>query len=627
MPPPVVTPQFMERAYQRGWRSEDGAPGEGYWQQGGSYELRARLFPDEARIEGSVRILYASQAPGRFPTTWLHLHQNLHAAGAPRKEATEVTGGIEVSSVAVDGVPLEEAGDGEGLRAPGYRIEGTLMEIAPEEPLEPGDTMEIAMDFEFEVPGSGAGRMGHSEREVYFVAYWFPKMAVLDDLRAWNPDPYLANAEFYDGFADYSVEISVPEGWTVMATGDLENAQEVFATRTLERLAEAENSDDKVVIADRTDREAGSVTRDAPGGWLTYRFDASQVRDFAWTASNVQRWDAASVEVGDADGDDVPDRVLVHSLWRPNRAPLWEEQWQYARQSLEHHSRYSALPYPWPHMTSVEGADIIEGGMEFPMLTVMGSYEGRGEQDLFNVTSHEIGHMWIPMIVGANEKRYAWMDEGTTTFLEAESRMEIWPGVDHHRVEARGYLQLAQAGLETSMMRHGDAYPAGPAYGVASYLKPAALLVALREVVGVEAFEAALRAFLAEWAYKHPTPWDFFNTFERFAQRDLDWFWSSFYFEAWHMDHAVGEVRIDRDSGARIVIEDRGFAPYPATVRVRSSGEGALEYAVPVEHWLDGNSEYVIELPASAGAVLQVEIDPRGYAPDADRSNNIWPRG
>lgn len=219
------------------------------------------------------------------------------------------------------------------------------------------------------------------------------------------------------------------------------------------------------------------------------------------------------------------------------------------------------------------------------------------------------------------------MDEGSTTFLEDESRMEYWPGVDHHRVEAANYLQIARAGLEQSLMRHGDWYEPGPGYGTASYPKPATLMVALRELIGRETWEEAYRAFISEWAYKHPTPWDFFNTFERFAERDLDWFWTSFYFETWTVDHAIDEVQTHSDGGATVWIRDRGFAPFPAKVRIRTSRGERIEHEVPVEHWLDGNWRYRIDVPASAGSVTRVEVDPTGYVPDVDRSNNIWPRG
>ena len=653
IPAAVTPPPEFQRAVSRGWRSEDGSPGHSYWQNWAGYDMTARLDPETGVLEGTARILYSHVAPATLGTVWLHLHQNLHKQGVARYEPAEVTGGVRITGLSADGEELTERPLGEG---PGYRIDGTLMEVRPSIQVEQGDTLQLDIEWEVTLPQSGAGRMGYSDREVYFVAYWFPKMAVFGNIRGWNPDQYLGNAEFFDEFGDYEVDITVPDGWTVMATGELQNPQEVFSAITLERLAAAAMSDDRVVIADEASRAAGTVTADTDDGWLTYTFTAQNVRDFAWTASNVQRWDATSALVLDPPADSVSDedaasqpdetseaagasaegvagagaterRVLIHSFWRPDEAPLWNEQWRYGKQSVEFHSRYTGLAYPWPHMTSVEGADIIGGGMEFPMMTVIGPYRGREASDLFNVTSHEIGHMWIPMIVGTNEKRYAWMDEGATTFLENESKMELWPGVDHHRVEARSYLQVAAARREASMMMPGDYYPPGPSYGIASYPKPSTLMVALRSIMGEEAWTEAYRAFVSEWAYKYPSPWDFFNTFERFHGEDLDWFWTSFYYETWTVDHAVGDVERLVGGGYVVTIVDEGHAIFPASVRVRTADGGSIEEEIPVHHWLAGNTTYEIRVPASAGAVTRVEVNASGRAPDVDQSDNFWPRG
>jgi len=624
IPEPLVAPQFYGRAVTRGWRSEEGSPGHSYWKQSTKYDLDALLDPETGRMEGTARIQYANNAPATLPSVFLYLLQNLHKEGSPRLNSEEVTGGVTLTSVLVDG---EELSEGDVEESASYRVDGTLVEVRPSLPVEEGDTIELEIQWEVTLPQSGSGRMGHSDREVYFVAYWFPKMAVFDDLRLWDVEPYLGNAEFYDGFADYTVTLTVPVGWTVMATGSLQNPEEVFSALTLNRLEEAAVSDEVVMIAGQAERDAETVTAYPEDGMLTYHFTADSVRDFTWTTSSVQRWDAVSAVVPDRNDDGGDDRVLIHSFWRPDRAPLWNQQWKYAKQSIEHHSVYTGYSYPWPHMTSVEGTDIINGGMEFPMLTLIGPYEGAGEQALFGVTSHEIAHMWIPMIVGSNEKRYAWMDEGTTTFLENESLMEFWPGVDHHRVGARGYLYAAQEGLEQSMMRHGDWYEPGPGYGTASYLKPAAMMVALRELMGKDKWQEAYRAFISEWAFKHPTPWDFFSTFERFADQDLDWFWMSYYFNIWSLDHAVGLVRPRTGGGGTVVIEDRGLALFPALVRIRTSGGEELEEMIPVEHWLAGNTQYEIEIPRQSGSIVRIEIDPDGYAPDANRTNNFWPRG
>lgn len=650
VPAAVVPPAEFQRAQERGWRSEDGSPGHSYWQQWAGYDIRAELDPESAMLTGSVQILYHHDAPANLPSVFLHLHQNLHKEGSPRYESQEITGGVTITSLSADG---EELSEGELEDGPGWEVDGTILQVRPTIRLERGDTLQLDIDWEVQLPQRGAGRMGHSDHEVYFVAYWFPKMAVFDNLRGWNAQPYLGNAEFYDDFADYDVELTVPTGWTVMATGELLNPNEVFSPITNERLAEAAQSDTLVTIATGGSHDAGTVTADGVDGKLTYRFSAENVRDFAFTTSNVQRWDATSAlvdvyrplvaeELEDEDDngsnngsderavepmDEGPRRVLIHSFWREDRAPLWSQQWEYGKQSIEFHSEYTGLPYPWPHMTSVEGADIIEGGMEFPMMTVMGSYEGQEPTALFNVTSHEIGHMWIPMIVGTDEKRHAWLDEGTTNFMENQSRMALWPGVDHHRVEARTYLQVAAAGSEQHMTRHGDYFEPGPGYGVASYLKPAALLRALESVLGEETFETAFSTFMQEWAFKHPSPWDFFNTFERFAEEDLDWFWGSFYENTWTLDHAVASVQPKTAGGAVITIEDRSAAIYPSSVRVRTANGMDFVHVIPVEHWLAGNSTYEIDVAATAGAVRRVEIDPDGVSPDVDRDNNMWPRG
>lgn len=658
IPAAVNYPPEFERALERGWRSEDGGPGHSYWQNSASYDIEARLDPETSKLEGSVRILYAHDAPANLNAVLVHLHQNIHKEGSPRYDSQEITGGVTINRLAADGEELEERPPEDG---PGWEIDGTVMQVRPTIRLEPGDTLQLDIDWEVTLPQRGAGRMGHSDKEVYFVAYWFPKMGVFDNLRGWSAQPYMGNAEFYDDFGDYDVSISVPTGWTVMGTGDLQNPEDVFSAITLDQLEAAATSDTLVTIADEASRDAGTVTAEGTDGWLTYEFSAARVRDFTWTSSNVQRWDATSAEVvnqiwpqeedsADEEGEDEEEdgedranedagrsalepivdgtrRVLIHSFWREDVAPLWSEQWLYGKQAIEFHSGYTGYSYPWSHMTSVEGLDIIEGGMESPMMTVIGAYQDQEPSDLYNVTAHEIGHMWIPMIVGTDEKRHAWMDEGSTTFLEDQSKMEYWPGVDHHRVGTRSYLQVAVAEQEQTLMRHGDYYEPGPGYGIASYPKPATLLVALREVMGEEDWLAAYRTFIAEWAFKRPSPWDFFNTFERFAEEDLDWFWTSFYFETWTLDHAVGRVAPKPAGGAIITIEDRGNAIYPARVRIRTANGMDFVHDISVEHWLAGNERYEIDVAATAGSVTRVELDPSGYAPDADRQNNFWPRG
>ncbi len=544
LPGPVVPPPFYRQALEEGTRSETGAPGPAYWQIHSAYAIEARLDPASGLLWGRERVRFENRSPDELPGLVLFLHQNLHKEGVARNRPAEVTGGVRVGAVSVEGVPLLPV-TGRDPGRPGYRESGGLMFVRLPEPVPAGGTVELELEWSFIVPQNGAGRMGHSDREVYFIAYWFPKVAVYDDLRGWDAEPY-KGAEFYDSYADYEVDITVPTGWTVLATGELENPEDVYTPEVLGRLAAAATADTMVQVVTREDREEGRVTKEGTGGTLTYRFRAENVRDFTWTTSNVQLWTATSALVPDRDGDGREDRVAIHSLWRGDRAPLWKDQALYAKQSIEFHSRFTGFPYPWPHMTSVEGADIIGGGMEFPMLTLIGAYERARPINLYAVTAHELGHMWIPMIVGNNEKRYAWIDEGSTTFLENQSRPDFWPEVANgDSADIAGYLMVARMEAEQPMMRHGDYYEPGPGYGIASYQKPATLLVTLRNLLGEETFMEAYRTFIREWAFKHPTPWDFFATFERVAGRDLDWFWCIWYYESWVLDQGLGWGRVE----------------------------------------------------------------------------------
>jgi hypothetical protein len=619
IPGPVVPPPAYRRALSEDTRSETGAPGPAYWQNYASYEIEASLDPETGRVEGTAVIAYQNRAPGRLQLIGMHLHQNLHAVGVVRNESQEVTGGVELRRIAVDGETLELSDVRQG---PGWVTEGTTLWIRPNQVMEENATALIEVDWGVTLPQNSAGRMGHSDREMYLVAYWYPKIGVLDDIGGWDMEPYMGNAEFYDDFADYSVRITVPGGWTVMATGELVNPEEVLSQTTRDRLEVASRADTVVRVATRQELETGTVTAESES--LTYRFEAQNVRDFAFTTSNVQTWDATSAVVGDLDGDGDEDRALIHSFWRDYRAPKWVRQAAFAKHSVEHHSRFTGFPYPWPHMTSVEGADIISGGMEFPMVTLIGDYNSRTAEDLYNVTAHEIAHMWVPMIVGTNEKRYAWMDEGSTTYLENQARREYWPeSRDPDWQDRLLYLGTARAEQEEPLMTHGDFYADSDAYGIASYQKPSTLLYTLRNMIGDDAFMLAYTSFLREWAYKHPTPWDLFNTFERVLETDLDWFWSTWYYETWTLDHAVADVRV-ADGSSVVVIEDRGFAPMPVTVRIRTSRGSILEEVIPVSEWLSGKTEVEIRIPDSQGEVVRVDIDPNEFFPDVAPGNNGW---
>ena len=243
---------------------------------------------------------------------------------------------------------------------------------------------------------------------------------------------------------------------------------------------------------------------------------------------------------------------------------------------------------------------------------------------LYEVITHEIGHMWFPMLVGSDEKRYAWMDEGLTQFDQSQAMGDFFKGFDDEERNRRNYLNFAEGSGEVELMRHGDRYPTYGAYGTASYYKPATMLVALRGVLGTDTFNKALREYTRRWAYKHPSPTDLFNTFEDVSGRDLDWFWRTWLYETWKLDQAIDTVIPVGDS-LEVVIENRGCALMPVHLAVTRTDGQVQQLDVPADVWFSGERRRTIRVPRNAG-IKSIEIDPKRDFPDIDRSNQVWPR-
>ncbi|MFQ5570834.1 MAG: M1 family metallopeptidase [Rhodothermales bacterium] len=611
IPYPVIpTPQFQQ-ALEKGTRSSNGMPGPAYWTNTADYTIHATLSPDAKILSGTETVRYHNNSPDALPFVLVHLRQNLHKENAMRNRVVPLTDGMHIAEVRADNHVLLERNSG---RQVGYRIRGTVMQIVLPEPVPAGGTLDLAFTWSFEVPEAGAPRMGQ-DGEVFYLGYWYPQLAVYDDVTGWKADQYMANGEFYMGYGSYDVRITVPEGWVVGATGVLQNPDEVLSEQTRTRLAEAAQTHDVVTIVGEDERRAGTSTAQSSTGALTWHFTAENVRDFAFGTSNLYAWDATTANVGDHDNDGVNDTSMIHAFYRPGTAS-WNRSAEFAQFSIEHLSS-TVMPYPYPHMTTVEG--IIGGGMEYPMITLIGG--ARNDRSLFGVTYHEISHMWFPMIVGQDEKQYTWMDEGLTSFNTNEGSSAFWQQ-NSWNPQWQGYYRLAGTGLEVEPMRHADDYPNGtPARGIAGYSKPAVTLHALRGMIGEERFRPAYKEYARRWAFKHPQPYDLFNTFEDLLNQDLDWFWTALFFETWTLDQAVAGVD---QSGEQVVvtIEDRGLTPMPVSVRITYEDGRTAEKVVPVDVWLSGARETTVTF--EPGAVAQVEIDPGQFFPDVDRENNVW---
>jgi hypothetical protein len=616
IPYPVTHSQGYEAALERGTRTKSGAPGSEYWQQWADYTLTARLLPEQKRLAGKATIIYQNNSPDTLRVLQFNLSQNVHGEGAARVYPMEVTGGTELARVVADGEELQEG----GREGPRYAVFATTLSVFPPQPVGPGGRVTIEIDWSFDIPRSGAGgRMGWRDDESYFLAYWYPQAAVYNDVVGWQADWFLGLAEFYAGFADYDLTIEVPEGYVVMATGALQNPDEVLAPHIADRLQRAAASDAVVHVV--TAEDMGTCTRSGEDGYLRWHFVADKVRDVTFAASSAYLWDAARTPVGDRDGDGTTDYTRVDALYAAD-APRWAKMVGYEQHAITFESEYTGIPYPWPHMTAVESGG-GGGGMEYPMMTLIGDYNESNDTAFYHVTAHELAHMWQPMIVNSDERRHAWIDEGAATFIESQATEQVFPGRDNEALDREAYLRMARLGFADEMMRPSNLLSL-QAYGVTSYQKPATVLAVLRELLGEETFLRAYRTFLGEWAFKHPYPWDMFATFERVSGRDLDWFWRSWYYETWTLDQAVASVE-GAGEGTLIIVEDRGWVPMPVRLTITRADGEVLDEEIPVETWLAGATTAAITVPAGA-PVTKVEIDAARAFPDIDRDNNVWIR-
>lgn len=622
---PVPVPNAFRAAVDAGTRTLDGRPGPRYWQQEVDYRISAELDPGTGRLQGEEVVTYRNNSPDTLRLLVFHLYQNLFREGEPRNRNVPITGGLTVDRVAVEGRQADPAGPGRAAPRrgePAYRVDGTLMGLALPRPLAPGDSTEVELGWSFTVPPAGAPRMGRIGRELYNVAQWYPQIATYDDVHGWHASPYLGDGEFYLEYGDFDVAVTVPEGWIVAATGTLENAAEVLTPEVRDRLARGEESDEVVRVVTEEDLEPGAVTQRAPGGQLTWRFRAEDVRDFAFATSDRYLWDVTRATSPDADGDGSPESVVVHALYRPE-ATAWREAAGYTRHAVEFHAaRWH--PYIYPQMTSAEGP---VGGMEYPMLTFVRAF---GQpRTLYSVINHEVAHEWFGIVVGSNEAAFAWQDEGVTTYVENLATMDFFPDADPFSSEMQQYLQIAGTAAEKPMMRHADRYGPGPARVIASYRKPGFMLRALGAVIGEETLHRALAEYADRWHLKHPSPLDFFHTVEDVSGRDLDWFFHPWWYETGVLDQAIADVRVSgAGDGERVevVIEDQGDNPMPVLLTVELEDGTARSARVPVRVWLDGRRRHATTIEAG-GRVERIEIDAARIFPDVDRADNVWRRG
>ncbi len=603
-------------------RTGSGRPGAKYWQQRADYRITATLDPARNELRGRETIHYTNHSPDALPYLWLFAEQNLCAPYSITNQLNQPPLVFLGSSLDFSCQGFDGGGHMESLKIGGVdakrTVYGTTMRIDLPAALASGASLDIDAVWHFNVPAQGGGRMGH-DGALYEMAQWYPRMCVYDDVHGWNHEPYIGAGEFYLEYGNFDVALTVPRSYIVAATGELANPASVLTETQRNRLALARQSDTAIAIIDA--KEVGNVSltrpRLAPGAApasppsrlpppasLTWHFTATNVRDFAFAAGPNFRWDASGYK-----------GILIEDLYRPT-ADKWPEVNRMGREAIKYFSE-QWYPYPWSHATTVEGP--IEG-MEYPMLTFTPNSPVREDQQW--VIAHEFGHEWFPMIVGSNERLYPWMDEGFNTFIDLGNAAKYFQGTPYgDTIEIHPLHLYAEHGkneqpLITNPTQVRDLFWVG-------YQKPALMMNSLRyDVLGKDRFDAAFREYIKAWAFKHPTPADFFRMMRDESGMDLDWFWRGWIYSTARLDQSVDSVTDRADGGSNVYLGNRGTMVMPAELRITFADRSEATVKLPIEMWNLGSPFNY--RPPQKKRVIRAEVDPRRALPDIDRQNNIW---
>jgi hypothetical protein len=597
-------------------RSAAGVPGPGYWQNSADYKIAVSLDDVANKITGDVEITYKNNSPDKLPFLWLQLDQNSFNTQSRGGKTTPISGGrfgnlafdggYKIESVTIDGKPAN------------FIVEDTRMQIRLAAPLaEKIGTAKIKIAYSFTSPENASDRMGIQQTKngaIYTVAQWFPRVCVYDDIEGWNVLPYLGAGEFYLEYGNFEYSINAPASHIVVGSGELLNPTEVYTADQVKKWAAAANSETTVVI-----RSAAEVTDPASRPAkerLTWKFKCNNARDVAFASSKAFILDACRINLPSGK------KSLAVSVYpvESDGKEAWGRSSEYVKASIEHYSNW-LYEYTYPVATNVAG---IVSGMEYPGIIFCGYRDKTAS--LWGVTDHEFGHNWFPMIVGSNERKFAWMDEGFNTFINFYSTDAFNKGeyknrkFDMHSIAKSMFRETADP-----IMSIPDVIQVRN-LGWEAYNKPGFGLRILREhILGADRFDYALKNYINKWAFKHPTPMDFFRAMEDGAGEDLGWFWKSWFYELWKLDQSVKEVDyVEQDpaKGAVITIENLDKMAMPAIVEVELTSGEKERFTFPVEIWQRGSSwtfRTSTKLP-----IKSVVIDPDHSFPDMDSKNNTW---
>lgn len=614
----LFSPSFYP-ANNSATRAATGEPAVGYWQNRADYKIDATLNDATKEIAATVTITYKNNSPLNLPFLWLQLDQNLFTKGSRGQQRMPVdsrsrfgdassnfNGGYKISKVLLNNDAVD------------YVVTDTRMQLRLKNSMKPGgDVATIKIVYSYTLAEYGADRYGvlsTARGDVFAVAQWYPRMCVFDDVQGWNTDPYLGPSEFYLEYGDFDFSITVPASHIVVASGELQNPGEVLTAEQLKRYEAAKKSDKTVII--RGENEVIDAASRPAATTLTWHYKINNARDIAWASSKSFIWDAAKINLPSGK------TALAMSVYpvESNGRKGWGRSTEYTKASVENYSK-RWFEYPYPVATNVASN---VSGMEYPGIVFCG-YRST-TNGLFGTTDHEFGHTWFPMIVGSNERKYGWMDEGFNTFINSLAADDFNNGEYKQASTSMDYMAQYMFGDNSESVMHTPDAMKEANINTALYSKPGYGLKLLRnEIIGPVRFDYAFKTYIQRWAYKHPAPWDFFRTMDNAAGEDLSWFWKAWFVENYKLDQCIVSVKYKNElekNGAIVTIANLDQMAMPVTLAYETESGNKGTIKLPVEIW-NNTTTFKIVLPTT-DKLIKVVIDPNKVFPDVNFDNNSW---
>ena len=599
---PLYVPRDIKQAYAKGTRAPDGRPGPHYWQNTARYDITVTARPPARTIQGREKLTYFNHSLDTLKSLTIRLIQNIHKAGAARAgdaDPAYLTTGVQVDSFAVNG----QAQPFTGKQGP-----ATWQIVPLPRPLLPRDS--VRLDFTWQFPiAEKSGREGMIDQTTYFLAYFYPRVAVYDDYNGWDRLPFLDSKEFYNDFNDYTLRVQAPANYIVWATGTLQNPTQVLQPTYAKRLAQSLTSDAVTHIATAAELAKKNVTAQQPLN--TWVWTARDISDVTVGLSDHYVWDAASVVVDPATKRRASVQAAYDNGTADFRAAVKDGQNSLGWLS----TNWPGIPYPFPKMTVFQGfAD-----MEYPMMVNDSPIADPKFAQL--VEDHEIAHTYFPFYMGINESRYAFMDEGwATTFELLIGRAENGPAAAdefYKRFRVNRWIHDPSTAEDLPIITPSSELAAG--YGNNAYGKPSLSYLALKDMLGDALFKKCLHEYMARWHGKHPIPWDYFNSFNSASGQDLNWFFHNWFFTHNYIDLAVGPITKGKQ-GTEVVVQNIGGFAVPFDVVVTyADGSTETRHQTPAV-WRANEQQTTVTIPGPK-AVRAVALD-GGIFMDANEKDN-----